>query len=369
MTGSGELFVGVMSGTSADGIDAVLADFSSPRPRFVHGVSSDYPDAIRKAALTLNAPGADELDRAAKLAVALADLYAAAVIDLLRQAGVPTANVRAIGCHGQTVRHRPDAGFTIQLVNGAQLAERCGIDVVTDFRSRDVAAGGQGAPLVPAFHEAMFRHPTTHRAVVNIGGIANITDLPPANVDDQVRGFDTGPGNCLLDLWAARHTGARFDQDGHLAAIGRIDADLLARMLAEPYFSMRPPKSTGRDLFDEQWIARHLTPRLAAADVQSTLVELTAKTIADAIRTACRDAREVFVCGGGVHNPVLMSRLAASLPTATVTSTAVAGVDPRWVEAYAFAWLARRTVRREPGNIAAVTGAAGPRILGALYAK
>jgi anhydro-N-acetylmuramic acid kinase len=299
-----------------------------------------------------------------RAANALADTYVDAIHAALAQAGVAAGDISAAGVHGQTLRHRPDEGSTLQLNNAARVVERTGITVVADFRSRDIAAGGEGAPLVPAFHAALFRG-GAHRAVVNIGGIANVTDLPPQGA---VRGFDTGPGNVLLDFWHARHRGSRYDRGGEWAKSGRVDESLLAGFLAEPYFARNPPKSTGRDLFEPSWLSAKLGGRARnPADVQATLVALTARTIADAIRTHCGDATEVLVCGGGANNGALMSALAGLLAPREVTTTGTHGVAVEHVEALAFAWLARECLARRPGNLPAVTGARGPRVLGAIY--
>ncbi len=272
----------------------------------------------------------------------------------------------AAGVHGQTLRHRPHEGWTLQLNNPARVAERSGMSVVADFRSRDVAAGGQGAPLVPAFHAALFRG-NAHRVVVNLGGIANVTDLPPQG---PVRGFDTGPGNVLLDLWHARHRNATFDRDGVWSRSGRADAALLAALLSEPYFAQVPPKSTGRDLFNAEWLDAKLSGRgIAPADAQATLLALTARTIADAVRTHCAPATEVLACGGGANNAALVEALARELAPRTVKTTATLGVAVEHVEALAFAWLAREALAGRPGNLPEVTGARGLRVLGAIYPR
>jgi anhydro-N-acetylmuramic acid kinase len=359
-----ELYIGLMSGTSLDGVDAVLVDFAQAPGRLIASRFAPYPDAVRAQALALNASGADELERAALLANRLAELYAAATRELLANAGVDKGRISAIGCHGQTVRHRPDRGYTVQLVNGAALAERSGIRVVCDFRSRDVAAGGQGAPLVPAYHAACFSSPLAHRVIVNIGGIANLTDLRPGAA---VRGFDTGPGNVLLDLWAQKHLGQPLDRDGAWAASGKVIETLLRETLADPFFAATPPKSTGRDHFDEAWLARFAPERYAAADVQATLVALTAVSIAQAVARFCGGAHEVLVCGGGASNSRLMAELQTRMPRSRVATTSTAGVDPDWVEAMAFAWLARETLASRPSSLPEVTGAAGRRVLGAIY--
>jgi anhydro-N-acetylmuramic acid kinase len=358
-----ELFVGLMSGSSLDGVDAVVVDFSRAPGRLVASRFAPYPEPVRGEALALNSPGRDELARAALLANALSELYATAVRELLAAADIDRTLVAAIGCHGQTVRHRPDLGYTVQLVNGALLAELAELTVVCDFRNRDVAAGGQGAPLVPAFHAACFAAAERRRVIANIGGIANITCLHPG---EPLRGFDTGPGNVLLDLWAARHRGEPFDRDGVWAASGKVVDELLRGMLAEPFFGLPPPKSTGRDLFNAAWLARFSRERYAPADVQATLAALTATSIADAVEQS-GGAEEVFVCGGGASNAHLMRTLAAALPGVRVTSTAAVGVDPDWVEAMAFAWLAREALAGRHGNVPEVTGATGPRVLGAIY--
>jgi anhydro-N-acetylmuramic acid kinase len=354
-----------MSGTSLDGIDAALVDFSAPPGgRLVASLFVPYPADLRAEALALNSPGPDELERAAIVANRLAELSAGAVADLLAHAELGREAVVAVGCHGQTVRHRPDRGFTLQLLNAALLAERCGLRVVADFRSRDVAAGGQGAPLVPAYHAACFTAPGAHRVVANIGGIANVTDLKSGA---PVRGFDTGPGNVLIDAWAARHLGAPYDEDGRWAASGTIADALLAAMLEDPYFGRPPPKSTGRDDFNAAWLARFAVTAHRPEDVQATLTALTAAAIARAVERFCGGADELLVCGGGAHNGRLMSELAQRLPAARIATTRAAGVDPDWVEAMAFAWLARQALRGETGSLPEVTGARGARVLGAIY--
>lgn len=364
-----ELHAGVMSGTSLDGVDAIVADFAPASGRFCEllgAAALAFEPALRDELGALQRSGADELARAARAANALADAYAAAIAAAAKAAGVNAADLVSAGVHGQTVRHRPDQGWTLQLNNPARVAERAGVTVVADFRSRDIAAGGEGAPLVPAFHAARFGG-GIHRVVVNIGGIANLTDLPPGGT---VRGFDTGPGNMLLDAWHGRHRGGGYDVDGAWARSGRVDNALLAVLVAEPYFARRPPKSTGRDLFDARWLDVALAARnLAPADVQATLVALTARTIADAIRRECAAAAEVLVCGGGAKNPALMEALAVELAPRAVTTTAAHGVAVEHVEALAFAWLARETLAGRPGNLPAVTGARGPRILGAIYPR
>ena len=369
--GSG-LYLGLMSGTSLDGVDCALVDLSGP-PALAATRFLPYPPGLRDALLELSQSGSDELERAGRLSVELSALYATAVNGLLAEAGIEAAGIAAIGCHGQTVRHRPESGFTVQLVNPALLAERTGIMVVADFRSRDIAAGGQGAPLVPAFHAVCFRSTQRHRVVVNIGGIANLTDLP-APPNGAVSGFDSGPGNILLDVWASQHLGTHCDRDGRLASTGTVIPDLLERMLNDEYFDRPPPKSTGRERFNAKWLAAKLGDERdyrhaghAAADVQATLAELTARTIAGAIERCCPGAEDVFACGGGVHNPDLMRRLQAGLGDRHLATTDALGVPADWVEAMAFAWLARQALNRSSGNLPEVTGARGPRVLGAVY--
>lgn len=366
------LYIGLMSGTSLDGVDGVLADLSGPWPRVQGHVHQPFEPALRAELLALNAPGPDELQLCALAGNAVARAYAGIVAELLAASGLGPERVRAVGAHGQTVRHRPGAfdgtGYTTQLLNGALLAENCGIDVVCDLRSRDLAAGGQGAPLVPAFHAALFGRPGTAAAVLNIGGIANLTLLGDRPGD--VRGFDCGPGNALMDAWCERHTGRPYDDGGRWAASGRVDLQLLEAMLAEPYFALAPPKSTGRDLFHAGWLEAALRTSAAErspADVQATLAELTARAAADAMQRFAGQTRELLVCGGGAFNSHLMDRLARLLPGVEVASTATRGVPPDQVEALAFAWLAQRFVERQPGNLPTVTGARGPRVLGALH--
>lgn len=367
------LYIGLMSGTSLDGIDAVLARCGEgARLDVLAHAWQAFTPGLRADLLGLNARGqADELHTAALAANGLARAYADTVSRLLADAGVSAQSVRALGAHGQTVRHRPGefdgTGYTLQLLNGALLAELTGIDVVCDFRSRDVAAGGQGAPLVPAFHAAAFAWPGHDQAVLNIGGIANLTLL---GADGQVTGFDCGPGNALMDGWCQRHLGQPLDTDGAWAASGQPDDELLASLLAEPFFHRAPPKSTGRDLFHAQWLDAQLGRLgrpLAPQDVQATLAALTARTAADALCRHLPGAERLMVCGGGSLNGHLMARLAEALPGVAVTSTAASGLPPMQVEAAAFAWLAWAMLARRPGNLPAVTGARGRRVLGALY--
>ncbi len=353
-----------MSGTSLDGVNAVLADFTKRPPRVLARTHAAFDSGLRAALSALMASGPDEIDRAHAAANTLARVYANAVADTLLNAGTNAGEVRAIGCHGQTVRHRPERGYTVQIGNAALLAELSGITVVSDFRSRDMAAGGQGAPLAPAFHASVFADPAETRAVLNLGGIANLTRLAPGQA---VSGFDCGPANRLLDAWVSRHRGSSYDEGGNWAAQGREIPALLEKLLDEPYFSASPPKSTGRELFNEAWLERRLCASEAPADVQATLVALTARSASEALLRWCPGTKRLLVCGGGTRNAHLMTRIARGLPGITVESTAAHGVDPEDVEALAFAWLARETLEGRAGNLPSVTGARGARVLGAIY--
>lgn len=361
-----DLYVGLMSGTSLDGIDAVLAEIGpADQIRLIRSHYLPYTDSLRAQLLALHAPQPDEIHLAAVAANELARLYAKAVMALLD--GVAPNSVRAIGCHGQTLRHRPADGYTLQIGNAALLAELTGITVVADFRSRDIAAGGQGAPLVPAFHAQALRQPGIHRVIANIGGIANITDLP---VGGTVRGWDTGPGNMLLDAWIKRHHGTHYDRDGAWAASGAVHPGLLAALANHPYLKLPPPKSAGREQFNLDWLdatLNSLDQTITPADVQATLLEFTALSLADAVNRECGDTQELYVCGGGAHNGALMQHIDAHLPNLRVATTAALGIDPDWVEALAFAWLARQTLHHAPGNLPSATGARDKRILGAIY--
>lgn len=347
-----------MSGTSLDGVDAVLLSQAPEGCEVLAHVSLPMPDPLREELLALNrADGVDELHRAALAANGVADLYAKAVHALPPGAAV-------IGAHGQTVRHRPELGYTLQLLNASRLAESTGIDVVADLRSRDVSAGGQGAPLVPAFHRTAFGRANQDVAVLNVGGIANLSLL---HGDGRTLGFDTGPGNVLLDLWCQRHRQQPYDKGGAWAAQGQVLPHLLHDLRSEPWLALPPPKSTGRDLFDADWLAPFVQAPWRAQDVQATLAELTALTVADALLTHMPHAQELIVCGGGAYNTDLLARLQHRLPHLQLRTSDQRGLPPLQVEAAAFAWLALRFLARKPGNLAAVTGAAGPRVLGALY--
>ncbi|MES2717121.1 MAG: anhydro-N-acetylmuramic acid kinase [Pseudomonadota bacterium] len=371
-----ELYIGLMSGTSMDGVDGVLIDLAPGASfRILAHHHAAFDPSLRESLFALNQPGADELHRAALAGNGLALAYAKVVTALLQQSGVAAQQVRAIGAHGQTVRHRPGEfdgiGYTCQLLNTALLAERSGIDVVADFRSRDVAAGGQGAPLVPAFHQAAFATPGRDIAVLNVGGIANITFLPASG---HVRGHDCGPGNVLLDLWCDQHTGRPFDADGAWARGGQISAPLLQAMLQDSYLQRTPPKSTGRDHFNGAWLQRVLaacmpiTGPLAPQDVQRTLVQFTARAAAADVLHTLPAAEQLLVCGGGALNGCLMDSLRLALPGVDVRAiNQICAMDPMHVEAAAFAWLAQASCEGEPANMPAVTGATDYCLLGALY--
>ena len=368
MAGADALYLGLISGTSADAIDVVLARIGA-RTEVVATLAYPYPDALRQRVLALaRSRAAVDLDEYGRLDVELGETFAAAALALLRQAGVEPAQVRALGSHGQTVRHGPQGAhpFTLQLGDPNVIAERTGIVTVADLRRRDMAAGGQGAPLLPALHEALFRTAGATRVVLNLGGIANITVLP--GDDGEVRGFDTGPANCLMDAWSLRQRGEGRDEGGRWASEGRVDEALLAALLQEPYFGLPAPKSTGRELFNLDWLDAMLRDfPVSPVDVQATLLALSVRSIADAVVAYAPDAVDVLGCGGGVHNAALMQGLRAALPGKTVTTTAAFGVDPDFVEATAFAWLAMRRLEGLAGNLPTVTGARGPRVLGAVY--
>ena len=372
--------IGLMSGTSLDGADGVLVNFSGDKPQVFAAASEPFSAGFRAVLLALNAPGHNELHRAALAGNQLAAVYAQVVATLVQQAGrqgISSDQILAIGAHGQTVRHQPQrtstgpagTGYTLQLNNPALLAELTGLDVVADFRSRDVAAGGQGAPLVPAFHQDVFGRSDATVAVLNLGGISNLSVLPPAASALPVLGFDCGPGNALMDAWCLQHTGQPFDAGGAWAASGRLLPALLASLRDEPYFSLLIPKSTGRDLFSLSWLTDKLRPFAAeqTADIQNTLTEFTASTCVAGIVSYAKDSKELIVCGGGAFNLHLLERLQAGLPWLRVSTSDQHGLPPLQVEAVAFAWLARQMLKHRPGNLPSVTGAAGLRVLGALY--
>lgn len=371
-------FIGLMSGTSADAIDAALVDLSTSTPQLIATISHPLDTQTRSNILALCNPGADEIDRMGAMDIELARLFANAALALIEHAKINAADVIAIGSHGQTIRHRPpqagtadkqrQAGFTLQIGDPNTIAQLTGITTVADFRRRDMAALGQGAPLVPAFHRAIFQSPNHHRAIVNIGGMANITWLPTKG---QTTGYDTGPGNVLLDSWIGQHLAKRFDANGDWAASGAINSQLLAQLLKHPFFNQSAPKSTGRETFNSEWLEQNLAQlpsSLKPEDVQATLLALTAQTIAAEIKCLAADEFvEVVVCGGGAFNTKLLASIQAQLGNAAVSSSSTLGIDPQWIEAMAFAWLAQQTLAKRPSNLCAVTGAQQEVILGGVY--
>jgi anhydro-N-acetylmuramic acid kinase len=367
-----QVYAGLMSGTSLDGVDGVLVDFGSQRPRVLGHIGAAFSHALKHELLQLNTSGPDELHRAALSANALVRVYADVVARLLTSCQVDPHSVRAIGAHGQTVRHQPQrfdgTGYTLQLNQPALLAELTCIDVVADFRSRDVAAGGQGAPLVPPFHQAYFGHLAGVSGVLNIGGIANLTVID-RDAPSAVVGFDCGPGNALMDAWCLAHTGAPYDDGGTWATGGLVQAALLQSLLDEPFLRQAPPKSTGRDLFNGPWLQPKLAAHfgLSAQDVQATLTELTARSCVQCVRQFATGCERLIVCGGGALNTYLMHRLQALLTDCAVVSSGAYGLPPLQVEATAFAWLAKQCVERQTASLKSVTGASGARILGAIY--
>ena len=365
-----DLFIGTLSGTSVDGVDAALVRFST-RPELVASYALKFPEDLRLELLALGTPGPEEIDRLGQADVRAGQLFAEAVNALLKKAGVAGAQVRAIGSHGQTIRHRPGVGhpFTLQIGDPNVIAARTGIPVVADFRRKDMALGGQGAPLVPAFHDAVFRQPGEDRVIVNIGGIANVTVLPGDRAK-PVLGFDTGPGNTLLDGWARKALHQPMDRDGAFAASGRVQDGVLAALLADPYFRKAAPKSTGPEYFSSEWLQRNFAALgdRPPADVQATLLALTAQSIANAITALPGLSRPgVYVCGGGAHNGALMRALSELLPESKVATTDALGLPVDWIEAMAFAWLAKQRMDALPGNAPAVTGASRPAVLGGLW--
>ncbi|VXC92761.1 anhydro-N-acetylmuramic acid kinase [Pseudomonas sp. 8Z] len=360
------LYIGVMSGTSLDGLDIALIEQASHTTRLIATLYRPLPDPLRCALLQLCSPGDDELARAAIAENQWAELAADCINTLLQQQSLAAEQIRAIGSHGQTVRHEPTRGFTIQIGNPALLAERTGIRVIADFRRRDVAAGGQGAPLVPAFHEALFGSEQQCTAILNIGGFSNLSLL---TAEHEVHGFDCGPGNVLLDAWIQHCRNESYDRDGAWGASGTVQQALLSDLLSDPFFSTHGPKSTGRELFNLNWLLSHLKrhPQVAEQDVQATLVELTARSICEALQQAQTQTDRLLVCGGGAHNRYLMARMSALLASTEVASTSSCGIDPDWIEAMAFAWLAHCTLEGIAANRPSVTGARGLRVLGAIY--
>ncbi len=367
---SNSYYIGLMSGTSLDSIDAVLVEFE-PQFRMLGELSSEIPEPLRQQILQLTLPGNDEIDRMGRVDLELGRCFAEASTQLLEQHAIEPSQVTAIGSHGQTIRHRPAAGFTLQIGDPNTIAEQSGITTVADFRRRDMAAGGQGAPLVPAFHRALFSRQGVHRIILNVGGMANLTWLP-ANQTQPVVGYDTGPGNVLMDAWIQRHLGQPYDKGGRWAATGQVNEILLSQLLALPYFAAPSPKSTGREQFNPQWLDAQLEEcglSIRPEDVQASLLELTARSAVNEIKRIYPHQRdlELYLCGGGSHNSLLLERFQVLLPESTVGTTEQLGLSPDWVEAAAFAWLAYRTMNRMSGNEPGVTGADGFRILGGIY--
>jgi len=359
-------YVGIMSGTSLDGIDAVLADFNSQPPSLLNTFYQPYSNNLRKQILDLHQSGKNELHLASILSNKLAHCYAKAVISLLTKHKIKSKRVAAIGCHGQTVRHcpQPEFGYSIQLGNASLLAELTGITVVADFRSRDIAAGGQGAPLVPGFHQLMFQDPKINRVIINIGGISNITSLAP---NTKVMGFDCGPGNLLMDSWCQRHLETTYDKNGKWADSGKVIPELLEKLMSFKFFSAPPPKSTGREMFNLAWLENYLSGNEKPEDVQATLLQLTSTAITNAILAWFPDTTEIYLCGGGARNKALSSKIQISLPGKKVAPTDALGANADWLEAFAFAWLAKQAIQRVPSSLPSVTSAKGERILGAVY--
>ncbi|MCO6411971.1 MAG: anhydro-N-acetylmuramic acid kinase [Thiogranum sp.] len=366
-----EYYLGLMSGTSVDGIDAALVDFGNERPTLLYARTFDWPETLRQRILQILAdPDAVTVRALGQLHAAIGEQFGSVALAAIEAAHLQREQIAAIGSHGQTLYHDPDGEhpFSMQSGDANRIAEITGITTVADFRGRDIAAGGQGAPLVPAFHRAVFYDPDVSRAILNIGGIANLTLLPKSA--GPVLGFDTGPGNGLMDAWHQKHRQSRFDRDGRWAGSGSIKQAMLERLLDQPYFRQPPPKSTGRELFNLRWLETELTSNGSAAqaeDVQRTLLELTAVTVARALQRYAPDTQQLLVCGGGAHNRMLMERLCALLAPVELASTESYGLHPDWVEAAAFAWLAKQTLEGKPGNLPEVTGARRPVVLGAIY--
>lgn len=353
-------YIGLMSGTSLDGIDAALVDFSKPAPKLLDTYAKPLPADLKTRLSEFHTPGFDEITRLGELDCLLGNHFADATLQLINQSRFSAKDIQAIGSHGQTIRHHPHGKhqFTLQIADPNIIAATTRITTVADFRRRDMAVCGQGAPLAPAFHHAIFAHETKPRAIVNIGGIANVTLLIPGK---PVVGFDTGPGNCLMDAWCEKYIGKPFDQNGEWASTGKTNDTLLETLLSDPYFSREHPKSTGREHFSLEWLKTTASPE----DTQATLLQLTAKTIIDAIHPHTTTG-DIIVCGGGAHNTALLTAL-QSQTRCTVSTTQEYGLDPDWIEAIAFAWFAKLTLEQKPGNLPSVTGAARPVILGGVY--
>ena len=363
MTGP-QYYVGLISGTSVDGVDAVVVSLEDDQLKLIASHCEPYPQSVRETVLSLSQPGINEIDSLGQADLTVADTFALAAKTVIKTANLSPDQITAIGSHGQTVRHRPQQAypFTLQIGDPNRIVEHTGITTVADFRRRDMAAGGQGAPLAPAFHRAVFSAQDQVTAVVNIGGVANVTVLYP---DGRILGFDTGPGNTLMDAWSRQHRNQPYDANGDWAASGPLDNRLLERLLDDAYFELPPPKSTGPEYFNPVWMRSRLGGSVSVVSVQRTLLELTAVTIATALSQ--EQPQRIAICGGGAHNAALMDRLRSLLDPAEVCTTEVLGIHPDWVEAAAFAWLAHRTMTSQSGNEPSVTGASGYRVLGAIY--
>lgn len=364
-----DLYIGLMTGTSLDAVDAAIVDFSGAKPQLIGTHNHDVPADLKAEIRQLCLPGHNEIDLMGEVSVKLGELYATAVAELLANHQVNAADIRAIGSHGQTIRHRPNAKhpFTLQIGDPNVISARTGITTIADFRRKDMAHGGQGAPLAPAFHHALLADRQEAHWILNIGGIANLTYLD-ADTTQPVIGFDTGPGNTLMDQWYQQHHQAHFDRDGAWAASGQADQALLQTLLTEPYFNRPVPKSTGRELFNLDWLSQFIrqTGQLKPEDVQATLLELSVQSIADGLLTQNKNAKHLWLCGGGTHNKQLCKRLAERLPNLQIAPCTPLGIEPDWMEAAAFAWLAKQTQQGMTGNIASVTGATRDCVLGTI---
>ncbi|MDJ0834366.1 MAG: anhydro-N-acetylmuramic acid kinase [Gammaproteobacteria bacterium] len=369
-TDPNRFLIGTMSGTSMDGLDIVAVDFASPQqPKLIHSGFTAYPDELKQALLTLASDPQARISQLGQLDCRLGQFYATALNQFIAEHELNKAQISAIGSHGQTILHQPDTDYpyTLQIGDPNIVAAETGVTVVADFRRRDIALGGQGAPLAPAFHNQVFRSDQVNRAIINIGGIANITGLP-ANPELTVTGFDSGPGNTLIDLACRLRLQCDYDEDGHKARRGQVQSDLVRSILSnEPFFHLPPPKSTGTDYFSRQWLEQNRLLGLDAADLLANLTELSAISIARGLSYLPYEVSECFVCGGGAHNSYLLERLQFHLPDQLITTTEQLGIAPDWVEAMAFAWLARQTLLRQASNLPAVTNAQNLTILGGVY--
>ncbi len=366
-----ELYVGLMSGTSMDGIDAALIEFDQQQIKLRASYSQPIPPALKHKLQLLSLDAAEaSIDMLGEADTELGQLFATATLQLLHSANTDPSAVTAIGCHGQTIRHRPDLQhrFSLQIGDANQITHLTGISTVNDFRRRDIAAGGEGAPLAPAFHQQVFSSPKENRAVLNIGGICNLTYLP-GHKNDTCSGFDCGPGNALMDAWIQLHKQQAYDKSGQWAASSSADPALLQQLMSDPFLQLAPPKSTGKEHYHLNWLQLQLAglAKLDTAQVQATLCQFTCESVAMALEQHLPAVERLIVCGGGVHNSLLFDSLQQRLPDICIESSAQHGIDPDWVEAMAFAWLARQTLLGLPGNLPAVTGANQPLVLGAIH--